>query len=224
MVKVFYAWLSDLSDYSFHEYLKQLPGFMKKDIMRYRDAADQKARLLARLILKNCLVQEGYGASICQWEKDNHHKPYIKGWKCFNISHSGDLVLFSYGDMAIGIDVEKITTINFLEMMQYFHGEEQLAITKAIDPKKTFYEMWVRKEALLKATGVGIGNDLHELNCTKEEVYCQGGNWYLLPIFIHPEYPACLCMPEREALVVIKRFLPGKSPSYITGTANKQSF
>jgi 4'-phosphopantetheinyl transferase len=203
-----YARLRDLDDGALPAYLDKLPQFMRQDIMKYRNMADRKARLLARLILKACLERDGSGDLIHAWRKDSHHKPHIDQWKPFNISHSGDMVIFSYGALPNGIDVEEMRKADYLDLMRYFHEEEQLAITGAADKQKAFYEIWVRKEAFLKATGVGMAMGLHEFSCTGKRICRHGQDWHFRRLSLHPGYMAYLCINDDKDPILQERFLP----------------
>ncbi len=80
----------------------------------------------------------------------------------FNLSHSDDLALLAVSASGpVGIDLEQIRPD--LEWMplarRYFHLDEWQALT-GLPPnqqREAFFAVWVRKEAWLKALGVGLG-------------------------------------------------------------------
>jgi len=83
----------------------------------------------------------------------------------YNTTHSGNYVLIAVGQTPVGIDIE-----NQEPMFQYqgilthsFSEPEITYIEQAENPLKTFYTLWTRKEALLKATGKGIDDDMKRI-------------------------------------------------------------
>lgn len=96
-------------------------------------------------------------------------KPYIEGRPAFSISHSGGYVacVVAKNDL-IGIDVEHFDAVdNWEELSQMIlHPEERLAILEEVagNRRSLFRRCWTRKEAVLKATGVGLIDDLCSIN------------------------------------------------------------
>jgi 4'-phosphopantetheinyl transferase len=77
----------------------------------------------------------------------------------FNMSHSNDLMLVglcNHND--IGIDVEKVREVDELENIadENFSAQEIKYIKDASDKTNTFFKIWTRKEAFIKAIGKGI--------------------------------------------------------------------
>jgi 4'-phosphopantetheinyl transferase len=210
MTSVFYYNISGMKDYEMGLYINIVPVFMRADIMRYKYAADRKARLIARLMLYHCMAKDGATSLIYDWGKDNNNKPFIAKWKPFNISHSGEMVMFSYANNVTGIDIEEKCDVKYEEMIEYFHPAEQEFIRKQGDIQENFYKVWVRKEALLKAIGTGITNGLKQFNCLRENVSYAGKHWYFHPLPVHPWYTSYLCSPEKEEKIIIKKFLVEK--------------
>ncbi len=87
----------------------------------------------------------------------------------FNYSHSGEMIVYAFNmDSDIGIDLEKIVTVPDIDQlaMQIFSSREIIllkSIHNETDKLTFFYQVWTRKEALLKAIGTGLTNDLREI-------------------------------------------------------------
>jgi len=106
-------------------------------------------------------------------------KPYLVGdhedgrGLCFNLSHSGDFAVFALAwNRELGIDLEAIAPsparsaeLNTLAPRMFSHRE--LAIWRELSDwprqQEAFFRAWVRKEALLKATGHGLAAPLQEI-------------------------------------------------------------
>ncbi|WP_126323476.1 4'-phosphopantetheinyl transferase family protein [Candidatus Rickettsiella viridis] len=80
----------------------------------------------------------------------------------FNLSHSHNRVAFAFTwDTPIGIDIEYKTPRKYLDKIAYrfFTAQdyEQLKSLQGEEKLNTFFELWVRHEALLKALGQRLG-------------------------------------------------------------------
>lgn len=86
---------------------------------------------------------------------------------CFNVSHSYKKVLIAIGLTDIGVDIEKIMeNLEFDDIAnQCFSDEEISDMRSSLDSRNRFYCFWTRKEALLKATGIGIIDNLPAISC-----------------------------------------------------------
>ncbi|MBX3253279.1 MAG: 4'-phosphopantetheinyl transferase superfamily protein [Chitinophagaceae bacterium] len=178
--------------------MKLFPDFMVSEVLRYSRVSDQKCRLVARLILIYCLLEDGKKNLIYNWRRDKYNKPVINGWYDFSISHSDRMVLFSYGNNRHGVDIEKITDLDYIDLISYFDASEQNFILKSDDPQKTFYEIWVKKEAGLKAIGVGISNGLEKFLCLSDCANQFSTDWYFTKLLFSDKYVAYLCSSSAD--------------------------
>ena len=93
----------------------------------------------------------------------------------FSVSHSGALVALAFAREArVGIDVERVRTNTDCDAIsaRFFAPAEQ-AVLEALAPAEridAFFACWTRKEAVLKAVGLGISRGLCHV-----EVTCQPG-------------------------------------------------
>ena len=97
---------------------------------------------------------------------EKHGRPEIAfpqdtGGLRFNVSDSGDLALIAIGaGRAIGVDLEKIRHLpDLLELARGFFSAREVAAILAVSEDKrhdAFFACWTRKEAFLKATGMGL--------------------------------------------------------------------
>jgi len=87
----------------------------------------------------------------------------------FNLSHSGDIALCAVSTCGeIGVDVEEVTPLRDVERLATRHfSPEELVDWQALDGSKRldgFYRVWTRKEALLKAAGLGLSRPLERVD------------------------------------------------------------
>jgi 4'-phosphopantetheinyl transferase len=79
----------------------------------------------------------------------------------FNVSHSDGLVLLAFTlNRDIGVDIEKIRLDRpFEKIARRFFARGEAAQLCALEPgrqSQAFYECWTRKEAYIKARGLGL--------------------------------------------------------------------
>lgn len=100
-------------------------------------------------------------------ERGRFGKPFLpSGELYFNLSDTKDAIAFALcRAVEIGVDVETVDRRVDHDAVSghYFTQEEQHRIVQSEQPKRTFLEFWTRKEAVLKASGVGIMDDLRSL-------------------------------------------------------------
>lgn len=85
----------------------------------------------------------------------------------FNLSHSRNIALLALStDIELGIDVEDLRPIEPEVATSHFSPAE-LADLSSLEGEawlKGFYHCWTRKEAILKAEGVGLNFPLHSFD------------------------------------------------------------
>lgn len=85
----------------------------------------------------------------------------------FNLSHSGRVVALAVAAVPVGVDVEALREVANVERLarRFFSPAEAAAVLAAAggDRGRIFLRTWTQKEAYLKATGLGIGMALREV-------------------------------------------------------------
>jgi 4'-phosphopantetheinyl transferase len=89
----------------------------------------------------------------------------------FNMSHSGGIVLIAFArDVPIGVDVEALRPVPERPniVARYFHPGEAADFATLPDAaaEGAFFRCWSRKEAVVKALGLGMSFDLHRYRVT----------------------------------------------------------
>jgi 4'-phosphopantetheinyl transferase len=111
-----------------------------------------------------------------RFQYENHGKPEIaqpdnpRGLR-FNSSDSGGLVLMAVtAGTVLGIDVERLRPVPDLVTIatRFFSAREVQALLAVSEGKRqeAFFACWTRKEAFLKATGVGLSYPLSAFSVT----------------------------------------------------------
>ncbi len=141
----------------------------------------------------------------------NHGKPYIGNcpWH-FNISHTNESWAMAFSKQgSLGIDIEEIQDFEDLIglIQKYFHHDEVKYVHEAEAKTDAFYRIWTRKEALLKASGIGLTDDLTKI-CVLDPnpKHCIGGKIYQFELSSYKRENCFigLAQIEKQACQIIK--------------------
>lgn len=134
---------------------------------RFRFPHDRERFILGHGLLRDILGRYvDQAPSDLMIQRGEFGKPYLHGHPVhFNLSDTKDGLLLAVARQAVGADIETLhrTTDHASIADHYFTPGEVAGIGSATDGKRRFLELWTRKEAVLKACGVGLMDDLHSL-------------------------------------------------------------
>lgn len=134
---------------------------------RFRFAHDRERFILGHGLLREVLGRTlGQRPEQLEFLRGEFGKPFLEGHPVhFNLSDTKDAVLVAVAQEPIGADIETLnrSTDHDRVAAHYFTPAEVASIDRAPDGKRRFLELWTRKEAVLKACGVGLMDDLHSL-------------------------------------------------------------
>jgi len=146
------------------------------DDERYRAAAFKVAEARRRFVLGRALLRHWFGAAVGADPRSlaisigEHGKPGLSGVAHapdFNLSHSADIAVLAVAPAAVGVDVEALRAVPKADRLahRFFSRAEEAAVraAEAADRDRVFFRIWTQKEAWLKATGLGVGMPLREL-------------------------------------------------------------
>ena len=130
----------------------------------------------------------------------------------FNISHSGDWAVIAVSDCEIGIDIEKIGKLRTNVAKRILHEKEKqefFALNVNFYRIK-FYDYWVLKESIVKATGRGMNDSFSDI-CIKfvDEITPQIDEKQL-KLFLLPfenEYKIGICIFTKEKYKIFTKIL-----------------
>jgi 4'-phosphopantetheinyl transferase len=136
---------------------------------RFRFAPDRERFIaghgLLRMLLGGAL---GVAPEAVRMARGAHGKPHLPGGgPPFNLSDTKDALVVAIGGTdELGVDIETVERRTDHELVagHYFTPDEVAHIQAGgAEGKRRFLTLWTRKEAVLKASGVGIMDDLHAL-------------------------------------------------------------
>ncbi len=169
--------------------------FIQKDKERYI-----VSKFCLRTILGLCLQVPPNEVNFIFHE---YKKPTANGIE-FNISHTGDYVLIAIGPTPLGIDIEHLNRdFDFKSILDITFSKKEIDYIgdKDIDPTN-FYVMWTRKEALLKASGEGVSDNLHLIECLDEHLEYHKKVFKMRTFMIEENYVASIAttLEQKELL------------------------
>lgn len=139
----------------------------KAQAAAFRFPERQTAHIVSHGLLRTILASylNTHPAKIA-FERNPWGKPAIPGAGLFfNMSHSGDLALYAVArEPQLGIDVEWIRPVpDHAAIAERFFSEAEAGDvlgTPADERLQAFYRCWTRKEAYIKALGMGLSAPL----------------------------------------------------------------
>jgi 4'-phosphopantetheinyl transferase len=188
----------------------------RRRVERFQHDADRRrlvvGRGLLRLILAHLLRTR---PDVIEFAHNEYHKPslaiepHTSGLQ-FNVSHSADLVLLAFATgRAVGVDVEKLRTGSAIDGIAASHfslrEREDLATVSSDLKLEAFFACWTRKEAFIKARGLGLSMPLDqfdvsllpgqpaELRATRPDP-AERTRWAVTDLEIEPGYKAAVAI------------------------------
>ena len=159
-------------------YLAEIPEEEAKTPAEAHARQSAAARRLLALALRRDYPEAAKALPI---EKDEKGRPYLAGHEEIQISlsHSGSLAACAVGSRPVGVDVERWRKqVNRERIARRLHERERSWLEAQLEKAQTeearegaFFDLWVRKESFLKATGEGLRLRLDSF-CTVEEETC----------------------------------------------------
>ncbi|MEJ0106410.1 MAG: 4'-phosphopantetheinyl transferase superfamily protein [Bacteroidota bacterium] len=143
-----------------------------------------------------------------QFSKGFNNKPFVltagKEYLKYNVSHSGSHVLIAISKAEIGVDIEEINGLfSYDDIIRTAFNENEIKfVNDSKQPVKTFYLFWTRKEALLKATGKGLTDNLKSVpslggdHVINNELLGSCLDWKVESFMIGKEYAGSVAYPS----------------------------
>ena len=115
-------------------------------------------KALTDALIRRCLRRED--AVIYRTEQG---KPYVRisgeedcAMLYISVSHSGSAFALLEADEEVGLDIQHERNISTDRIAERFFTEEEAAYMASGNATERFFQLWTRKEAYSKFTGVGI--------------------------------------------------------------------
>ncbi|HEY3487588.1 MAG TPA: 4'-phosphopantetheinyl transferase superfamily protein [Gammaproteobacteria bacterium] len=173
--------------------LERLPPAKRLQILRLRPLSSRFNSILGWQLVEFAFRNSGYRHfKLSQLEFRDGRKPRWPDQSCdFNLSHSGSMLACALtADGLVGIDVEIIQPLRNQRMFR------QVLATGEPMPEpagsNTFFQYWTRKEAVIKAAGIGGVWDMRLIRLNGVNAHYKNSDWHLYPLDILPGYASCV--------------------------------
>lgn len=145
----------------FQEFFKFVDERKKERISGFHHWEDAHRVLLADALARSVISQEtGLAPDDISFDKDEFNKPWLRDFPdlYFNISHSGNWVVFAVDAYPVGVDIERILDIDLGVAEICLSPDERLELERQELPQRLyfFYALWTLKESYIKAQGRGM--------------------------------------------------------------------
>lgn len=219
-----HLWLAKLSAFAVVE--QSLLALLSPDeterAMRFHFPLHRQRFIIARgLLRKTVSLYTGIAPEEIAFTFGHHGKPYLQNNELnlqFNVSHSADLAVFAFTtQQEIGVDIEKMEPHFNKEIAKRFFSPQeyrQLMALSADEKIKGFYQVWARKEAIIKALGEGLFTSLADfsvsLQHSKESIMLthlkHEYSYHVESFFAADEYQAAFATLEPIESIVYKNW------------------
>lgn len=180
----------------------------------YKQETDRQRYLIGKTILRILLSRYlKIDPKQVSFQTQKNKKPELEnafGQQLhFNVSHSGTWILIAIADSPVGIDVEKMhASFTYQNLLSFsFNPQEIDFIEQSEKPYQSFYQLWTRKESLLKATGKGLVDELSRVpslngvHPNPETLTGSNENWQVLSFAVNENHVGSVAfMPIKTAL------------------------
>lgn len=165
---------SHIKQNAFEYFLQFVSKDRKEKIYRYKSIKDAYRSLIGdigvRLLI--CKKFEINNKQIV-YHYNKFGKPSVKLGVpfFFNISHSGDWVVIINNSSKVGIDIERIQSIDIDIAKNYFtrlEYEHLLSKEEKKEQIRCFFDLWTLKESYIKFIGKGLSIPLHSFSIIKK--------------------------------------------------------
>jgi 4'-phosphopantetheinyl transferase len=209
-----HLWLADLAAASAiaQELLPTLSPDERARAARFRFAQDRErfsaARGILRAILARYLAQP---AAAIRFSYTPYGKPALAEHPaiCFNLSHAGERAIYAVAQgRPLGVDIEHVRAelASATIAAQFFSAYEVQALGQLApdDWEQAFFRCWTRKEAYVKARGLGLALALDQFDVTlaageaallaTRDDPAEAGRWTLYDPGLAPPYVGALAI------------------------------
>lgn len=189
-IHIWSFYIQNLSEEYYHHLLKLSPHKIIKEVAPYRKTEDKIRKMVGRLLLQKAIAETELPSDYYEKiKRTKNNKPYIDGWYNFNLSYSEKFVVLCFSpNSQVGIDIEYKKPLKFKFILDSFHLNEKKKIKLSSYPLVDFYDIWVRKEAILKAQGIGLSEGLNKVDCTDNSISFKNEQWTLQNIELNKNY------------------------------------
>ena len=176
-----------------------LSDHLQNKISNYSTNEKKQQRIegmaLLKTALKNNKMDESFINSIYY---NAYGKPFISTEIDFSISYSHTTIVLGFiKNGVIGVDVEQIKTVEGTVYKDYFTNKEWEFMNQKGFSEVTFFKLWTRKEAVVKAIGKGAFLDFNLIEVIEDSITIEGKLLHLTTAYLEGY---CLSVASTETV------------------------
>ncbi len=142
---------------------------------RFHFARDRHRFVVRRGRLRQLLgAWVGRAPEALHFTANSHGKPILADGPAFSLSHSAGMMMLAISDGDVGCDIEWIDdTLDWVPLAETLFTTGERAALAALPPetaRRAFFAVWARKEAFVKALGLGLSYPLDAFDVSVGEV------------------------------------------------------
>lgn len=164
--------IRQMTDAEYAKWFSLLSVEKQERVNAFRFYEDKKRTVAGEMLVRKAVAERfGIQPESISFFTLSNGKPYVENLPVyFNISHSEDLVVCAVADEEIGIDIERVKSVNLKVCKKFFNDDEKKYVFGKLpededygkevteDVCRRFFEVWTYKEACVKFTGNGLSD------------------------------------------------------------------
>jgi 4'-phosphopantetheinyl transferase len=180
-------------------------------IEKFVQKEDKIRTLIGEILIRSVMIQKyDIDNEDLVFQENEYGKPSLINFPhvFFNVSHSGDFVVCAFDDFPVGIDIEKIKDIEYVDIAGSFFTPKECEYMIKSDSNQQinkFYDLWALKESYIKCCGKGLSLPLQsfsvEINGPEDIRICTDNGYTehtLRMIEIESEYRMAVCVLNKH--------------------------
>ena len=171
--------------------IEKYPKIIQEKLRVYKDLNKIHQRIIGLELLEKAIKELKFNDTISLYDinYNEYGKPFLPTNFDFSISYTKDCVFLCTSERGkIGIDAEIWIEKDIKPFVEYFSKKEWKIICSNNQPSKCFFEFWTRKEAFVKAVGMGVFVDLSTIEVIENSIKYNGEKWKIETKFIEEKY------------------------------------
>jgi 4'-phosphopantetheinyl transferase len=160
---------------------------------KYIHKKDQHRFIISRGVLRLLLSKyTNQLAQAIEFKAGINKKPFInQSVLKYNASHSDNWILIAISNTEVGADTEVVDPLfNYKEILADNFSPQEICFIEQDQTSNNFFLLWTRKEALTKATGQGLDENLKYIPCLtggheiNDSILSSTRNWLVNSFFL----------------------------------------
>jgi len=175
--------------------------YAERDRIRYQNAHTALRQILARYT--------NHQPQTLEFQLNQYGKPSLINAPAveFNLSHSNSLALIAIHPSPVGVDIEHLrANFDVVALAERYFAPAETELVRA--DAERFFEFWTRKEAFIKAIGMGVSFPLQGFDTCHPRISIYPpetqSEWYAHTFHPAPAYIAAVVTPHSN--ILLKQF------------------